>query len=272
MCIFTGEVDVSKTNIFVAKIGLTEQLTVYSNTVKLKAKVMTDGLWGDGTPQQPRIQVLEKRTAMMLPIPLYGGDASSIRMIDMSSDADFFKRLAKVMEVPTLSMNKCRSSSYLSVHRCGPYSYSVVPDISAFNAIDVDVFGANESLVNALKQRYPVSYAFLVCIIDSDRTFSPIAYVHPLKGRVLFVPTLHEHGNGMKEFADDWDHRIYSLDESTNTSLLDGRKVACVLTSAQETVPVVNPSFVYARLDWSRLKCRRIKGVQPNGDIGIACL
>ena len=296
MCMFTGEVDVSNTNIFVARVGVAEQLTVYSNTVKLPSthvRSRVQGTWGDGTPQV-QIQVQQgtrdardaqdvrepKPTSMVLPIPLNGGDASSVRMVDMSADADFFQRLAEAVAVPHTN-SRSGANAYLScsantleVHRCGPYSYSVVPDVAAFENLDGDVFGPSVGLAGALKERYSAGYAFLVCIIDASSAFSafsafsPIAYLHPMASSALFVPTLHEHGSGIGQFADDWDHRVYSLDTTNDTVLLDGRKVECVTTRAH-AAPVLRWSFAYSRLDWSRLTCRRIKGRQPNGDIWL---
>ena len=296
MCIFTGVVDVSKTNIFVAKVGANEQLTVYSNTVALPAGAASSetagGVWGDGTPQhgqgrrqqaQPQTQLKPQPTSMVLPIPLHGGRADSIRMIDMTSDPDFFKRLDEAVTQPTLSMNSSRNRSAnaysLEVHQCGPYRYSVVPDVDAFERLREDVFGTSARLSDVLRQRYAAvasnasnasTYAFLVCIIDASSAFSPIAYVHPLAGNTLFVPTLHEHGHGIGAFADDWDHRVYSIDAAFDTALLDGRKVDCVSLTRAHAAPVLSKECPFSRgLDWSRLGCRRIKGRQPNGDLGI---
>jgi hypothetical protein len=117
---FTGEVDVSKTNIFVARVGAREQLTVYSNTVALpgrKNAYSAVGLWGDGTPQaggaHPPME--QERTptptSMVLPIPLCGGSASSVRMVDMTSDPDFFERLSAAVTQPTLSSRNSTSLS-----------------------------------------------------------------------------------------------------------------------------------------------------------------
>ena len=293
MCIFTGVVDVSKTKIFVARVGASEQLTVYSNTVALPAgiSVAAGGVWGDGTPQhgqgqshrqqaqqhQAQPQIKPPPTSMVLPIPLYGGRADSIRMVDMTADPDFFERLAEAVTPPTLSNRVSRNlsanayASSLEVHRCGPYRYSVVPDVDAFERLSSDVFGTSATLSDVLRQHYAgPTYAFLVCIIDASSTFSPMAYVHPLAGDTLFVPTLHEHGHGIGGFADDWDHRVYSIDASFDTVLLDGRKVDCVSLKRAHAAPVLSIQFPYSRgLDWSRLGCRRIKGRQPNGDLGI---
>ena len=283
MCIFTGPVDVSKTNVFVARVGVKEQLTVYSNTVALPGKVQDStgtGLWGDGSsqwsgPQSPPPQQQQQPTSMVLPIPMYGASAmSSIRMIDMTADPDFFERLAEATTPPTtneyLGRTRCASTGSLEVRRCGPYRYSVVPNVDAFERLRSDVFGTRAGLAGALRQRYASAHAFLVCIIDASSAFSPIAYVHPLPAdAVLFVPTLHEHGHGIGPFADDWDHRVYSIDASFDTALLDGRKVEVSALTRAHAAPVLSGTFAFPRLDWSRLGCRRIKGRQPNGDIGI---
>jgi len=83
----------------------------------------------------------------------------------------------------------------------------------------------------------------------------------------LFVPTLHDHGHGIGQHADDWDHAIYSVDRSFRTELIDGQSIKCVPMRAS-AAPAFSGAFPYSRvLDWTGLGVRHIKGRHPNGDI-----
>lgn len=211
--------------------------------------------------------------AMVLAVPLPTGTADDIKMVNMSNNTDFFDKLEKT--IPTArSFSESQAfsnSSYslydsLAVKRCGPYRYSVVPDVQSFSRLRQDVFKMNERIIPILQSHYPKKYAFLVCIIDKSAEFSPIAYVHPSDGRRLFVPTLHEHGHpGEEQFTDDWDHLIYSIDRDTSTKLTNNLELNAEITKAYKAPDI--QKFPYRHLDWSLLKQRKVTGYNPNGDI-----
>ena len=325
MCIFTDDVNVANTKIFVAAVNKEHQLTVYSNTVRIDnddddapySSYSSPSVWGDGTPRiltgnihfsspspSPSPQIVPKKisrgdlkkgpAAMVLPIPVRNSrEASSIQMVDMSSHPDFFEKLREATVQPNNSLNSRSSISSndcddeLEVKRCGPYSYSIVPDVESFSKLRTDLYGKGVSKISIkLKNHYGGRYAFLVCIIDSSATFSPVAYLHPLAsdGEViqLFVPTMHDHDGGaatvekvggsppdrFSQMANDWDHAIYSIDKSFGIGIKGSNKsIKCKVERAVKK-PEFTKRFPYV-LDWTRLGVRHINGVHPNGDIEL---
>jgi hypothetical protein len=216
--------------------------------------------------------------AMVLAVPLISGNVKNIKMVDMSHSKDFFANLKVTMPSPDATFSdsfdvgtlsrQSKGVPNLAVKRCGPYRYSVVPDVDSFNRLRQNVYRVNPRVGKVLKKHYPRGYAFLVCIIDRSAEYSPIAYVHPSDGRNLFVPTLHEHGHpGEEIYTYDWDHSIYTIDRDEGTRLTDKRPVNASIVRAISK-PYL-PSFMYKNLDWTRLKQRTVEGYNPNGDILI---
>lgn len=213
--------------------------------------------------------------AMVLAVPLPNGDVNSIKMVNMSECKDFFTQLRNVMPMEmsfsagsysVKSANRQSLSVPLPVKRCGPYSYSIVPDVESFVRLKQNVYKVNPRVFSVMKQHYPRGYAFLVCIIDKSAQYSPIAYVHPSDGKNIFIPTLHEHGHpGEEVFTHDWDHEIYTIDRDPGTRLTDKRAVQADITRGIAT-PMLG-KFPYKNLEWSNLKRRTVTGYNPNGDI-----
>jgi hypothetical protein len=216
--------------------------------------------------------------AMILAVPIPTGSADNIKMIDMTKERDFFKILKDTMPVHSFRSFDARGMSSLSesygtkealqVRRCGPYRYSIIPDVHSFNRLRQDVYKVSDRIFPVLREHYPRGYAFLVCIIDKSAEFSPIAYIHPSDGKRLFIPTLHEHGHPGEEVAtNDWDHAIYTIDGDAGTRLTDKRPVGAEVDHAMSK-PFLT-GFPYKNLNWTKLKRRKIKGYNPNGDILI---
>lgn len=211
--------------------------------------------------------------AMVLAVPLPTGDAKSIKMVDMSNCKDIFTKLEETMPSEFITFSgtfsaQCKSSAPLAVKRCGPYSYSIVPDIASFTRLKHNKFKVNPRVFDIMRQHYPRGYAFLVCIIDKSAEYSPIAYTHPSDGKNLFVPTLHEHGHSGEEIeTDDWDHSIYTIDRDSGTRVTDRRNVNASITKAEKSPRTIG--FPYRNLNWNNLKRRKISGYNPNGDILI---
>lgn len=258
MCIITGEAEVSNTNIFVAKVGNDKQFTVYRNEANISVKKWGDGsLLGTFKPSKP--------LAMILPVPLYGKGVDSIKMVDMTNYKGMFDELDKVFPDPRSLDDSFGMRGSLKIHTCGPYKYSVVPDINSFDRLKGYTIG--DYIVPLLSSRYSKGYAFLVCTLDKSAEYAPIAYVHPCNGKTLFVPTFHEHGNGKEEIStDDWDHKIYSISKDTNTSLTDGRVIKNSKIFTSNSKPNIEKT-PFKNLDWKHLQRRVIKGLNFNGDI-----
>ncbi len=302
MCIISGPVEsVAKTRIFAALVGPRTQLTVYSNQVQLAGD--NSGMFNAGsqnwnlmggypiysqpmTPQGPApVWWKDKNSdsgtnepiAMLLPVPLINMPVDSIKMIDMSRERDFFTSLESAIDTPVSyskgfsydSEERFGREDSLQVRRCGPYRYSVVPDVASFSRLKKGLFRMDANVVQFLQARYQRGYAFLACIIDKSAEFAPIGYIHPSDGKRLFLPTAHYHGHPGEEVATpDWDHCVYTIDRSPNTPLTDRRVLSANLTKAFKK-PVLT-GFPYKNLDWLRMKQRKISGYNPNGDILIA--
>lgn len=288
MCIFTGEVEeVASTRIFAALVGPKQQMTIYSNEVNLAdavapvARILPKNMFRQSASISP--------VAMILPIPLPKDPATGkkrspdeIKMLDVSSvkdifeclDAVFPKRQSESLDYDGDMSFGVKSANSLEVHRCGSYRYSVVPDIQSLGLLDRQVFNVNVDTVKPLLETtYKDQFAYLVCIIDESAAYSPIAYVHPSNGRLLFVPTLHEHGHGhgiahtkvnKRKTTDDWDHEIFSVDSSAEFA--DGRPLE-VATMLAASVPRFVGLPHYHKIDWKKLKKRSLQGFHPNADI-----
>ncbi len=231
--------DISKTKIFATSLGDKQQLTIYSNKVKLLGdkEETTEENWflSDGSmstftspnvsksqfsysPYSPQIDIPFSNVtpvAMVLPVPLpvirgYQTTADEIRMIDLKSLSNvLFDELDACFPnmtdsfgargLSTLSYSQ-NSAPPLKVHRCGSYRYSVVPDVNSFDRLERSVFDISyKKVLPILQKHYKKQFAFLVCIIDKSAAYSPIAYVHPCNDRFLFVPTRHYHGEDTGE-------------------------------------------------------------------------
>ncbi len=303
MCIISGPVEkVANTRIFAALVGPRTQLTVYSNEVQLTndtndtngmfpqmfssswnpiAQPLPQGpapIWWNDEQQPQVVGDTDEPIAMLLPVPLINMPVDSIKMVDMSQEREFFKKLESTIDTPVsygrgggfgIAKGLSMEQQSLQVRRCGPYRYSVVPDVESFSRLKKGVFRMDQSVIQFLKARYSRGYAFLACIIDKSAEFAPIGYIHPSDGKRLFLPTSHYHGHPGEEIAtNDWDHAIYTIDRSMNTPLTDRRVLNASVTPAYKQPSLTG--FPYKRLDWSRMKQRKVAGYNPNGDVLVA--
>lgn len=198
MCVIQGNTNsVANTEIFCfpAANGR-DQVTVYSNAVS-----MADN---------------HKDNAMILPIPR---GYEKFKAIDLSEDADLFRKLDSCFPAPPLPRSLSAASaanasqgSFLQVQHCGSYEFSLVPSIRDFDRINPTVFQLNDDVRRLLASQYPRDFAFLVCKITENKKFHPVGYIHPMPADgQLFVPTLHFHQGHSEPLNPDWDHDIYVL-------------------------------------------------------------
>lgn len=173
MCMISGEVSsVEHTNIFAAVLPNNKQLTVYSNAVT----------------------IVNKPVAMIL--PFYG---NYIEMIATTpNDVNVFLELDR--HFPRFRGNKSPYGGFfendgqtLEVLRSGSYRYSIAHSLEDFNRLDANVFQIDSELTSLLTTYKNAQFSFLVCIIDSSASYSPIAYVTNHNGTNLFIPTKHYH-------------------------------------------------------------------------------
>lgn len=224
MCMFSSEPEVvSSTNIFVGETIDNKQVTVYSNTVKTK---------------------LGHHTAMILPYPTINDEECVV--LDMSKSRNFFDVLKNYIPEREPSRSLSRGScNPLKIFQSGGYKCSIARNFEDLNRLQASEFGienengskssdisissnnSNSSnahssndqqlglpqhLTNMLRKNYASGFGFLICKIDDDAEFAPIAYTHNLENDLLFIPTRHDHGNVLDENIDnvpDWDHTIY---------------------------------------------------------------
>ena len=214
-----GEVHhVANTKILVAPMRRGHQLTVYQNQVNMT-----------------------NPTAMILPFP-YGNKGA--KLIDLSSYPQIFDDLSQVFvqfEYLTNSYgSRGVSRGMIAVHQIGSYSVSIVPTINDFERLQNQVFGLDPNLFEMLKGKYPDHAGYIVCLMNQNAKFHPIAYVtRRPQAQQLFVPTYHYHGH--VETHPDWDHEIYVF------NLVNGQHAISQM-SGVKTHHVINAH------DWSRIR------------------
>lgn len=218
MCIINGTAkNVSSTQIFVfpANNGR-DQITVFNNRVDLRpCHNYLLSLLGNVEP-----------VSMILPFPK--GDCEMINGTHLGGifetlDTWFTESpqsstaMAVVVEamgsVYMRQHSKGRGS--LKVRRSGSYNYTVVPDMAGFDNVDSAVFPPLLPHVhNQLLRNYGDDFSFLVCIVDANLDYEPIAYKHPMRQTTnstemeMFVPTMTEHRSWVEG---EWDHSIFTI-------------------------------------------------------------
>jgi hypothetical protein len=196
---------VSDTRIFVTELEDGRQFTVYQNAIAFAAA--------------------SDRVAMILPFPNPEGKITPETEImwNMEKYPDFFDTLEGFftdrMRGGSSSQAKQEKSASLTIHSCGAYVYTVVPNLAAFAGLNYERFGLVEPsriFLECLRAYYGNSYGYLVCIYTKEGEIPPVAYLHPMlpRGR-LFIPTMHSHHGIACEPTGDWDHDIYIINNAS---------------------------------------------------------
>lgn len=212
MCIMAAPVrSVSDTRIFVG----TEprkllQLTVYQMAVQLASHV-------------------GKGNAMILPVPVGTFGAGTIQLVDLSAIPDFFESYVEAFVERSRSFGTKGLSrgldDDLEVLRVGNYDVSVVPTVDDVKRLNRNVFEVSPDTEAVLRTEYSVGFAFLVAQLRESGKFHPLAYLSPVVGDKMFVPTRHAHGpeRGLPK----WDHLIfYRGEQGPDYMPRDGRNFA----------------------------------------------
>lgn len=202
MIIPKASIHVSDTEIFCAPLNNgTHQVTVYKNKVSMN-----------------------KPVAMILPFPT--SNSGGVRMLDLSGYETIFEDLKEVFEDIELSYNHSLSTNSmdkeLKVFKVGSYNVSIASSFKDLNRLNKGVFDLKKesNFSDIIKDNYPASWGYVVCILRNNAKFHPIGYVHKLLNGKLFVPTRHYHGH--IEENPDWDHEIY-LYNVTKDNLLKNK-------------------------------------------------
>lgn len=260
MCIMASPVEsVSNTKIFVGHDNNGRQATVYSMAV---------GLVDRG-----------KGNAMILPVPILSAQ-DRIDLVDLSGNPDFFEPLVDLFTVRSRSIS-FGADAPLDVVRVGSYDVSIVPTVDDVKRLNHDVFEVSADTEFTLRKNYPNGYVFLVAQLHTSGEFHPIAYIHPLVGGHLFVPTRHEHGQTDSEDLPDWDHQIFYQEGYVSVVMPQARwgMAFCQTMDVDYGSPIIRqlrsslkPSamslaaFIYPDTPMS---CIKAMGPLPNMDLAI---
>lgn len=220
------------------------QVTVYANEVVL-----------DGKP-----------VAMILPFP-----KGSLQMIDTSENHELFTHLRFHFpfddsdEDMGFDCDGYSDTEPIPVHTCGSYTYSVAPDLADLRRIHTS-FQLEPNVDRLLSTEYSSDYSFLVCIIDKSSKYHPLAYKHRLRGAdtdspVLYLPTKHEHGNGLDA---DWDHEVYTIGTDFGKSAYPFDRDELVKNLGNKLGP-----YMPSSLSHEQLRLRTLQGDYPNKDLVI---
>jgi len=224
MCIITGPVNsVKSTKIFVAPSKTRNyQLVIYSNIVSTAAKNM-----------------------MILPVPnphtvQFEEGVMLYTNIFRDAEDSFYNpyESLSLSRGPTPGMN----SDPLPVLNVGSYQASIALSVTDLTRLNANVFNITPELIQMLKRNYEtLAMGFVCCVLrPGGNQYEPIAYTHqcPTSGK-LFVPTKHYHPDarinlnsaygtawamlqqGDSYYADDWDHRIYSVGTTRDSAHLN---------------------------------------------------
>lgn len=268
MCIMAAPVrSVSDTRIFVGTEprGLL-QLTVYQMAVQLASFV-------------------GKGNAMILPVPVGNFGASTIQLVDLSAVPSFFEPFVEAFTERSRSFGMSKGVSRglpLEVQRVGKYDVSVVPTVDDVKRLNRNVFEVSPDTEAVLRTEYPVGFAFVVAQLRESGGFHPLAYLSPVIGDKMFIPTRHAHGRGGPEDLPKWDHLIfYRGDASPDYMPRDQRNFASrsalsasdaeaslirVSLDVRNHVPALIP-FLGSGLTLSRVKAQ---GPLPNVDLAVS--
>lgn len=239
MCIFSGPVEtVSNTKICVGTMATPAEFQI-SKTAPEKLHQFT--VYGNS------VSFHGKNVAMILPCPVNPLLANGgIKVYDMSKKTRVFVKLDNLFPKPrsmTLSYDafaSTNSAETLKVFKSGNYSVTIVPDFTKFKNLDWSAFSLNPDVVRLLENKYATNYGFVVCRLQPDAKYEPIAYSHPImiaerqilldgskqKQMIYFVPTKHFH-NDANELP-DWDHTVYVLDKYPGVLAERGVRTECV--------------------------------------------
>lgn len=184
MCIVVEPAELHNTRILVVAGKTGRQLTVYQN------KATT-----------------AKTNAMILPVPSVAG----LTFVDMTDYKRIFEDMDRCFPPKFMGLfGGGGMGSTLKVHTVGSYKASIVPTFADFTRLD-ECFRTNGTVGAILEEHYP-GYGFVVCQLDAgQRDYEPFAYLHPIVGDRVFIPTRHYHGDGPPETVSDWDHVIYTV-------------------------------------------------------------
>jgi len=234
MCILSGDtsrentyIDANNTNIFVGELSDNRQITVYENKLSFSIKS-------------------KKPMAMILPVPNQSGLAKDIKLIDMSYYPEFFRNLHDHANAHKVSLEdyffpKPVSRGYsmmaqsdnaidvLPIYKVGSYECSVCGSVDDLDKLSSN-FWIAPSVLETIKNKYDViprnsgsgrekNFGFIIAQImpNFKRKAHSLAYTHTMsRKRVLFLPTLHVHGDKPFELTSEFDHTLYTYGSILN--------------------------------------------------------
>lgn len=248
MCLFSKAVShVGDTKILVTLLGgqnKGKQLTVYQNSVQLK----------DG-----------QKSAMILPFPNPGGASGTIKMIDTTSFPTLFQDLKSLFPAEPAAMKGFRggfvaqnsSAPKLEIKTCGSYEYSIASSFEELPLIEWEHFEADKEVQKLLEANYAKDFGFLICKVHETGSHDAIGVIHPQIPNMLYVPTMHDHGDHGVPL---WSHEIYAINTATMPS-------SHLLTSLDQVVATKHDHIKKPALLWSLLSNTLHKDIPSIGTI-----
>lgn len=243
MCCFTGDVAVSKTQIFARDAGEGRQYLAYSMQVKNQQDV-----------------------AMVLPLPVAAGSGDdALRFVDLSGFPHLFRVFHDTFDWIGLDLKEHHDEQEvprgkpLIVHDVGAFEASFVPRAADFARLD-----ERFRLAPGLWEKLPAygDFGFAVFKLKpGDRVVHPLAFTFPRADpSALFFPTVHIHDGQIHDQA-DFDHHLYAQ--------LDGHSIRERLWFESERLPrqVIDPKQLPTNVDGNQhVHLQTLSGKRPNQD------
>jgi hypothetical protein len=194
MCIFADSVkSVTKTKIAAWATKTGGSVTVYQNHVVADPDVAAN--------------------AMILPVPV--DKDHEIKLYNLQEYPEIYDDLEDMFPKPRTLGGRGfylePQGKRLEVFQIGGYKVSIAKNTSDLYLINENCFKVSDATKKALEKHYSSGFGFVICAFTNANVKAhPIAYSGGLtKDGEMFVPTLHEHGDG-GGWA-DWDHTIYTI-------------------------------------------------------------
>lgn len=133
-----------------------------------------------------------KTAVMVLPVPV-----RDFKVVAVSSD--LFSRVEQTFH-PGVDQESVSVSTY---------QYKKASRLSDLVGLGYEI---PADLQQFLSRHYSTRYSFLVCQVEGDKQYAPIAYQHDMVDNALFLPTNMFTGDAVPE----WDHTVYIYNCDTN--------------------------------------------------------
>ncbi|MEH6416104.1 hypothetical protein [Pseudomonas sp. CGJS7] len=203
--------------------------------------------------------------AMILPLPVAGGDPGDLRFIDLSACALWFDGLDACFPNLSRGGGPVAAAASLEVHRVGAFDASFVPERAAFARLD-----PRFRLDDGVWDRFPdyAGFGFAVFQLRAgDARVHPMALSFRSRDpRTLFFPTAHVH-DGQVHATAEFDHRLYAQFDTVPPQWRQGEILPRQTLGAGFLATTAAAELIDADAPVAR---RILRGEQTNGDVVVA--